>query len=393
MKITIEHVDQIRDAIKDEEFFELYDKGSFYLAKYVVSGGFKTIFDDTLDEDEINRRKLLRECRGIMFDKSSGKVICRPMQKFFNYGEMEEPFDVKSSHVILNKLDGSMISPFVLPHHGLVYGTKAGVSDVSKMVTSYVNSGNKKYNDFSEYLISSGYTPCFEYCSPDNQIVIMYDKPELTFLCARHMVSGEYLDINETQELCSKFNIPHVTTYGQVHDIDSFIENVRTLKNVEGFVVRFHDGFSQKFKADDYIAAHNVVTDTMAERRMFQYAFNDTIDDLYPVMPEGHKKRLEEFHKQYSEILNRKIREISSFVTNYKNTDKKMFYDMVKDKPLAKAYMRIFSMDKPTYDDIKKQIVQIWEKNMFKQKQIRDNRYMIDNLKWEVPFITDEEEG
>jgi RNA ligase len=59
-----------------------------------------------------------RECRGLIFD-DEGRLISRPFHKFFNLGEKEETLpnnvDVTELHHILDKMDGSMIRPLLLP--------------------------------------------------------------------------------------------------------------------------------------------------------------------------------------------------------------------------------------------------------------------------------------
>lgn len=387
--INISNMDQIKEVIEGNEFFQILDKGDYYVAKYVLSGQYDTIFGE-MSEEEYTKRMLLREIRGLIFDKS-GKLIRRPFQKIFNFNQMEEPFNVSQNHIIMDKLDGSMIASFILDGE-LLHGTKAGISDVSVNATKYTER-NTKYNEFAKYLIKQGYTPCFEYCSPLNQIVIHYPEEIMYFLAARDMHTGEYMTNSDTQSLCDKFEIPHVTIYDSVTNVDEFVQYVKTLKDKEGFIARFDNGFSLKFKADDYVAAHGVVSDAKGERKIFEYAFADSLDDIYGLLPVQYKDRLDKFIEHYNRVISGYVKDIVDFVKENKDNDRQAVYNEIKNDPLSKAYMRTFNLYITTgeldYDEIKKQIVIILERNLNKRDKIRNNRHLVDGLKWEVHYEND----
>jgi hypothetical protein len=186
----------------------------------------------TAPDDEIRHYyMLMRECRGICFDQETGKVISRPFQKFFNINEKEETqqdkLDLSLEHHILEKMDGTMICATLTRLQGekatngqqlytLRFRTKMGwdtdpsknlerlifVTDVSQRpkylidenghaieyctsettsttngepVTSYelkIKVMKQNYIDFCIKWINRGYTPLFEYVSPDNMIVL-----------------------------------------------------------------------------------------------------------------------------------------------------------------------------------------------------------------------------
>ena len=81
-----------------------------------------------------------RECRGLAFDLD-GKLISRPYHKFFNLGErtetLPEAVDLARPHVILEKLDGSMIRPIPIGS-GFRLGTKTGVTPLSVQPEAFI---------------------------------------------------------------------------------------------------------------------------------------------------------------------------------------------------------------------------------------------------------------
>jgi len=105
-----------------------------------------------LFENRIARQLAIRrECRGLIFDAKTGELLSRRFHKFFNINEKEESMlenmtDLSGGHIILEKLDGSMIGTieFVVSaiinsltigafiwRGEVIYGTKLGDSIVS----------------------------------------------------------------------------------------------------------------------------------------------------------------------------------------------------------------------------------------------------------------------
>jgi RNA ligase len=143
-----------------------------------------------------------REGRGMIFCPNSGRIVRRPLHKFWNINEKSETqlenlrFDVP--HAVYTKMDGSMLAPFEVQHgSGIVrWGTRMGITDVALAAEEFVKN-NPNYQSFAEWCISQDITPIFEFTSPGQyKIVVDYDKPMMTLLAARHMITGEYLSLS-----------------------------------------------------------------------------------------------------------------------------------------------------------------------------------------------------
>lgn len=152
-----------------------------------------------LDHYECQLSAIRRECRGIIFDSVTGNIIRRPFHKFFNVNEREETqdhvVDMSRPHVILEKLDGSMIAVFA--HEGkLIWGTKMVAQDFHELVEQFVKESDIDYEGFCWDLINSGHTPIFEWMHPQKRIVIDYGKePTLSLTAIRNIVTGAYVPL------------------------------------------------------------------------------------------------------------------------------------------------------------------------------------------------------
>jgi RNA ligase len=192
----IETIDDILPAIKGRDEFIIADRDDHLIANYLVN--FADTFPNPAEvNDPVVARNyaIRRECRGITFDKKSGKIIRRVYHKFFNLNERPETsqnnVDFSQDHVVMTKLDGSMIAPFYSEGQ-LRFGTKMGITEVAGPAEKFAYA-SRNYIDFSRNLIADGYTPIFEWTSRKQKIVIDYPEDNLVLTAVRHMITGEYV--------------------------------------------------------------------------------------------------------------------------------------------------------------------------------------------------------
>lgn len=194
----IKHINEVLPAIDGSVEFIVVDKGDYKVINYVVMN------DDTFPEihgmhtlagpvDPI-MNAIRRECRGLVFDQN-GVLINRRFHKFFNVNERPETalekIDWSKPHYILEKLDGSMVSPCKINGH-IRWMTKMGITDTS-MEAEYFVATHPEYQLFADEMLSSGYTPIFEWVSNKNRIVLDYPEDNLILTAIRNMYNGRYL--------------------------------------------------------------------------------------------------------------------------------------------------------------------------------------------------------
>jgi len=189
---VITHLDNVIPHIEDRPEFKVMEKGWYTVINYMVA--FEDTFSLIRHRTHYNMW-VRRECRGLIFDTATGNLISRPYHKFFNVGEREETainkINLYEPHVVLEKLDGSMIRPIPTPE-GFRLGTKAGVTDVAMNAEVFI--GDKpKYAKFINYCIENNLTPIFEWVSRKNRIVVDYPTDNLILTAVRHNTTGKYL--------------------------------------------------------------------------------------------------------------------------------------------------------------------------------------------------------
>jgi RNA ligase len=317
---VIRHIDEIRPAIKDRNEFIIAEREWGHVINYMVN------MTDTFDKyDEYYAFR--RECRGLKFDRE-GNLLARPYHKFFNVGEKEETqlheLDLSSSHVILEKLDGSMVHPIWVDKEAEHWRlcTKMGITDVSMQAEEWL-ARNSGYKAFILHCLKSDVTPIFEWCSRQNRIVIDYPKERLVLTAVRINRDGVYLSMSALNLFGRDYNLDVVKSIPNTfYTIDHLVETTRELKGEEGFIVRFDNGHMFKIKADEYVKIHKAKDNILFEKNVISLILDEKLDDVVSFLPEEDAKRLTDFADQFWSGLNQTL----GVHRNFHRT----FYDLTK---------------------------------------------------------------
>ena len=281
------------NRLHDMKLFIEADRGDHVIFNYLVS---TPVTFPAFTGDPVQDRKaaILRECRGITFDKNTGMCIARKFHKFFNLSQIPETqpnmIDFTQPHVIMDKLDGSMITPFrASGWEKARWGTKMGITDVAIPVEAHIAT-NPIYEEFALMCEAAGFTPLFEWTSRQQRIVIDYPEDRLVLLHVRNIATGEYASRDIVHSLAEQYGIPVVQTLEtSIDNIDEFVAMTRGLKNLEGYVIQFIDGMMLKLKADEYCLLHSTKESLNLEKNVLSLVLDDALDDVLPQMDEADR--------------------------------------------------------------------------------------------------------
>jgi RNA ligase len=359
----IKNISEVLPAIEGRDEFTVAVKEGYTVINYNV------MMADTFD------CPIRRECRGIIFDTATGDIIRRPFQKFFNVNERDETqdyaVDLSRDHAILEKLDGSMIAPFIV-NGEMVWGTKMGATDVAKPVEEFVKN-NPNYQFLAEEAISNGYTPIFEWCSRKQRIVLDYQEDQLILTAVRNMTTGKYAFFKAWSHL-----VPVVRTWDVGLEMDnktmkSFVSYVRDLEDLEGFVVRFDDGHMIKLKCDWYVQIHKAKEAILQDRNIVELILDNKLDDIKAHLPTEDRDRLTYFEFQ----INSRIIDKAAHLSDATNREQYM------------GDRKYFALNRAQeYNSYSKAIVfALWDDNSYERSSELVRRTIRNNIgrntKWE----------
>lgn len=278
----ITHISDVLPHIEGRSEFRVTEKGWYTVVGYVVCS------PETFTGPDWYGNMVRRECRGLIFDTHTGKILRRGYHKFFNLGELPETQpDFSEPHRILCKLDGSMVTAFRAPDGGFRLATKAGITDTAMRAEVFV-SPRPEYRKFINLCLDSGYTPIFEWCSRKDRIVEDYGPEDNLILTAvREMLTGVY----------EHWDDPGVPAVQDI-DVSGDIESVREWKEGEGIVIRFGTGEMVKVKANEYVKKHRAVSNIKSEKNVLDLIVNNNLDDVIPLLSESDKIRVRNFESE-----------------------------------------------------------------------------------------------
>ena len=215
------------------------------------------------------------DCRGLILEKDTWKVLSRPFTRFFNFNETFEstsfPFE---RSIAYDKIDGSLMSAFFNPFdERWEVGTRqmAFGEGTTAMGTSFrqlfLDGGfNGEEIDFQGAMCRlninfPGYTWIFEMTSPETRVVTPYTEKNIWFLAARHNLTGQYLMAGAIKEIIEMYipscKFPKEYTFNSAEECAKAAADLPALE--EGYVM--YDPVTQnriKLKSPQYMYVHHL---------------------------------------------------------------------------------------------------------------------------------------
>lgn len=302
----IRTLDDVLPHIEGRSEFIVAEREFGTVVNYVVA------MADTFDmagPDDLGAA-IRRECRGLIFGLD-GKIMSRPYHKFFNVNEREETqvhmIDMTKPHVIMEKMDGSMIRP--LRMNGMIrLATKMGVTDIAIESERLLDANQY---DWLEYMMDDGLTPIFEYIAPTNKIVIDYSEPKLILTAVRNTITGTYI---KNIQFGAPFEV--VPQYGSVDGgLSEYIARAREMQGREGDIIRFADGHMLKIKNDWYVRIHKTKDLIRTDRNIADIIVNEQLDDVLPLLDENDYQIVCAYEKRFDDAIHNVLGRLEGLVT------------------------------------------------------------------------------
>jgi len=310
---TIYHIDDVLPHIAGRDEFVVAQRDGYQVIDYNFA--LADSFDDPVRV----------ECRGIKFSQD-GRIIARPLHKFFNIGERPDTqpnlLDFSQSHAVTEKLDGSMIHPAIV-NGEVVFMTRMGRTDVARKAERHLTPA---MSSECRIELEAGVTPIFEFTAPDNQIVIRYGESALSILAMRWTRSGEYLDRTYCAEVAAAMGAPLVAHHSSDWSSgQAFADYAHAVTGIEGFVVRFDSGLWVKAKGTDYILKHRAKDSVLQEKNVLALVVGGGLDDVLPLLDAADRARIEVYRDGVLSGLTKTAHDLTRFVAANDSLSQKEF--------------------------------------------------------------------
>ena len=395
----ITHINDVLPAIEDRDEFIVVQKDGYQIVNYAVmmEDSFPVVNTaqltngDAVTEPVYETREdqlaaIRRECRGLVFDLD-GNLISRRFHKFFNVNERDETrfenIDFTKPHVVLEKLDGSMVSPCYVKGH-IRWMTKMGITDTSMEAEAFVAT-HPVYTEFADTMLKQGCTPIFEWCSNKNRIVLAYPEDQLVLTAIRDNETGKY--VPHELDARNGWGIPVVQSFA--YDSANILDVVREQEGIEGVVIRFADGHMLKVKADWYVLRHKSKDAITREKNVLDYIVNERVDDVLPFLQAEDQERLLKFQTEFWNGFNRVAYEYSLYCKGLRVDRKTWAVEYMPERKLMDQHYPTIVFGWFDGRDVKESLLNVIRKNIGTQARINENRYLWGGTGWHYSFDGD----
>ncbi len=253
----------------------------------------------------------VQECRGLILEKDTWKVMCMTFGKFFN---SEEGNAVKvdwSTARVLEKLDGSLIQVYFDWVKGIWFastsGTGEGEGEVNnKLGTTFNELFWKTVKDkygLDTNRLSTKFCYAFELTTPYNIVVKPHGESSATLLTIRNLETLEEVSYENLLKMGSMIGLPVVKSYDlNANDVGALL---RTFKDMiwhdEGYVVVDAKFNRIKIKNPAYVAVHHLKGKT-AEHNILTIVKSNEIEEFGSTFPE-RKEELYKLKENYDALV------------------------------------------------------------------------------------------
>ncbi len=227
-------------------------KPQFDAGRGLVLWNYTPVAHNTLHAVRDGWGPVLRQCRGIIFDRR-GKLVALPFPKFFNLGEHpetqllpNEPFDATEKH------DGHLGIAFRHAHCDWVT-TRGSFHHRTGAIATRMWREHLRDFRWARQLLEQ-MTLLFEVIHPETRVLRNYgSRKALVLTGAYDTVSLHDFDHEDLATLGRQLGIPVAQRWpGDLSELVSHARD-RGVRNREGWVVRFRGGLRMKVKYETYI--------------------------------------------------------------------------------------------------------------------------------------------
>lgn len=241
----------------------------------------------------------VQDCRGLILEKGTWRIMCMSFRKFFNVGESHAVAIDWNTANVLEKVDGTMIQLYFDWHKDKWFAATTGTAEGEGEVN---NKDGTTFNElfwktaFEKYSLdiddlSKTCTYVFELTTPYNIVVKPHGESSLTLLTIRSNSFLTELDYKDLVTIGELIGVPVVKSY----DLNkgNFDELVKTFENMpwseEGYVIMDGAFNRVKIKNPAYVAVHHLKAKT-GEHNILTVVKTNEIEEFAATFPERREE-------------------------------------------------------------------------------------------------------
>ena len=268
----------------------------------------------------------VQDCRGLILEKKTWKVMSLAFRKFFNSAEGHAAtIDWDTAH-IFDKCDGSLIQAYwdwvtnkwCAATTGMAEG-EGEVNDKPNTTFSslFWDTLSRNYLDFNTIYLIKGRTYAFELMTPYNVVVTPHGESKVNLLGVRNLRTLKELNYSQMRMVSNDTKLPLVKEFDlnalNPEDLIATFEGMPFTE--EGYVVCDSNFNRIKIKNPAYVAAHHLKSKTSAHHIMTIVKTNE-IEEYGATFPE-RVEEMNELKSKYDTLVS-DLESVWGYLTQFK---------------------------------------------------------------------------
>lgn len=336
------------------------------------------LFKYRIDVDFSN--PIVQEARGIIIDMDTLEVVCWPFRKFGNYNESYADEIDWSSAQVQEKIDGSIIKLWYYKGvwnwstNGNIYAKTAKVNNGMNHSFLYIIHKAENYNKINYDELNIDYTYIFELVSPENPIVVKYDKNMLYHLGTRNNKTGEEYSIDIGIEKPKVYNI---SSFDECLEAAKILNSKVNVIENEGFVVVDKNWNRIKIKSPTYVALHHVINNYSFSKKRCLKLLRECPEDISTLLKDyPHFEYIFTYYKYKIEELYVNVDTFIKITNNLYDEyqDRRIVWEKLKNHPYVnfgmtslKGYTAKEQLDRLPFYELEKFIDDYVPRDIYKE--------------------------
>ena len=263
--------------------------------------------------------EVVRECRGIILTKDTNKIVCRPFDRFGNYGEGWIPDIDWNSARVQEKIDGSLIKcwwsneydKWMISTNGMIDAFKAEIQNDLSPFESFGSLFKSTF--FVLRHLRPDCTTMFEVVSPWTRIVVQFSRTNRYHLGTRHNETGQYFE-----EPIEGYQRPKEFKMNTIEEVVAMAKELPF--NNEGYVVVDKNYNRIKVKSPAYVAVHHLKNNgVINKKRLLDLILLNEMDEFITYFPE-FRDVAKEVENKFFDFMYALRKDVAEFFVHIRTT-------------------------------------------------------------------------
>ena len=196
-------------------------------------------------------------------------------------------------------------------------------------------------------------------------------------------------------EQITLFDIPVVDVHEPVKNPQAFMDYVRDLQGVEGFVIAWDSGYRVKVKAEEYLRIHKTKDNLLHEKNIIELLVDEKMDDAKAFMLDDDRKRVEDFETDFWIGVNQTVKSYDLYFDTVvaHDLDRKRFaLEWMPTIKAQDAFAAGIVFGKFDGKDTRKMVLDTIRKHTGSQTKVDEARSLWGGFKWDYNGVVGDDE-